>query len=228
MSPLRSSLFAAPALAALLLGTLIAGGCGASPAGSDSTSSSGVPSSAHIIARTATAASTDEVDGHQYLKVSASCHDGEQMLAGGYSLEDVFESDYFLLAAYPSAPGTWTVRTDSGSTYQLQAIVYCLSGYPPLGLRILRDNSCPAGTVQTNSGFDSTSPDNSPGTGISYVICGSRHLTATGSGFLVGGTEVDCTSQSTGTSLSETRSFSYTCSVADSRTPTATIVITGT
>jgi len=222
MSLLRRPLFAAPTLAALLLGTLIAGGCGAGPA------SSGVPSSAHIIARTATAASTDEVDGHHYLRASASCHEGEQMLTGGYSVDDVFESDYFLLAAYPSAPDTWTVRTDSGSTYQLQAIAYCLSGYPPLGLTILRAKSCPEGTVQTDSGFESTSPDNSPGTVITYVICGSRHLTATGSGFLVGGTEVACTSQSTGTSLSETRSFSYTCSIADSRTPTATIVITGT
>jgi hypothetical protein len=228
MSPLRTPLPTATALAIfLLVVTVQAGGCGESSAGSISgpSSSSSVPAKVVIITRTSTATSSEDTVDH-LLKVSASCHAGEQMLAGGYSLEDVFESDYFLLATYPAAPGMWTVRTNSGSHYQLQTIVYCLSGYPLLGLQILRSETCPAGMVETAGGFSSTSTNGPPETMTSYVICGSRHLIATAKGFLLGSTEVECTNQSTGNNFSETRSFAYTCSVAESPTPTATTVKT--
>lgn len=216
MSLLRRPSPTAPSLAALLLAVaLIADGCGVTSTGSGSSSSSVVPPTAHIIARTSTATSSEDTDDH-HLKVSASCHSGEQMLGGGYSLQGVFESDYTLLAFYPAAPATWTVRTDSGSTYQLQTIVYCLASYPSLGLKILRAKTCPAGMVQTASGVSATGVDAAPSNVTPYAVCGSHHLTATAKGFHVGSTEVDCVSESTGDNFSETRSFSYTCSVTSS------------
>jgi hypothetical protein len=217
MSLMRRPSRVAPALAALLLAvSLIAGGCGVPS--TNSSSSSVVPSTALIIARTSTASSPVGIEGH-HLTASASCRPGEQMLGGGYSLQGVFESDYMVLATYPAAPGTWTVRTASGSTYQLQTIVYCLASYPSLGLQIQRAESCPAGMVQTATGFSSTSADSAPGTVTHYVVCGSQHLSATAKGFRVGSSELDCVNQSTGNNLSETRSFAYTCSVAQSPPP---------
>jgi hypothetical protein len=210
MSRNKKNLIAAPALlASLLLITLAAGaGCGLTSA---STASSTPPSSAVILTRMSPFLNSPiGIDHH--LSASASCRPGEQMLAGGYIAQDVFESDYFVLATYPSTAATWTVSVDSGSTFQLQALVYCLSSYPSLGMQILQVNSCPAGAVPTAIGFKSTSRYARPGT--PYVLCSFHYAVATSTGFRLGSTEVTCANQSTGNSLSESRTFSYICSVS--------------
>ena len=159
-------------------------------------------------------ASADSPAGtDHHLTVSASCRSGGQMLAGGYTAVDVFESDYSLLSTYPSAQNTWTVSTDSGSSYGLQTFVYCLSSTSSLGIQRLQANACPVGTVRLSAGFQGVSSSK----GIAstpYVLCASHGITATASGFRMGDTELDCADQATGDDRSESRSFSYTCTVA--------------
>jgi hypothetical protein len=200
----------APALLALLLVIVLAAdaGCGLS-----STSAS-PPTSAVIVTRMSAMANSPIGSVH-HLDVSISCDPGEQMLAGGYVAEDVFESDYSVLTNYPSGVATWTVSVDSGSTFQLEAMVYCLSSYPSLGIQILRADTCPPGAVQTAMGFQGANPygPSGPSTGTPYMLCSFHYAVATGAGFRLGSTEVTCASQSTGNNLSESRTFSYTCSV---------------
>jgi hypothetical protein len=145
-----------------------------------------------------------------HLTVSASCQSGEQVLAGGHAAVDVFESDYTLLSSYPSAADTWTVSADSGSSYELQTFVYCLSSTPSLGIQRLQASACPVGTARLGAGFQgaisSTGSAATP-----YVLCASHGVTATASGFRVGETEVDCVNQATGDDRTESRTFSYTC-----------------
>ncbi len=192
-------------LAPLLAATLLTVGCGTS------SSAGHLPGAAAITARTATVSSPIGSDHH--LSVSALCRPGEQMLAGGYEIEDVFESDYTLLASYPATVDTWTVRADSGSTFQLEAIAYCLSPYPSLGIHVVQGGRCPTGAVELSRGTYSSEPYSVT---TQYVVCGHGQVAATSNGFRVGSLEVDCASQSTGNSLSETRSFSYTCAVTRS------------
>jgi hypothetical protein len=133
------------------------------------------------------------------------------MVAGGYAVVGVFESDYSLLATYPSADQTWTVSADSGSTYTLQSLVYCLSASPSLGIQRLQARNCPPGTVHLSSGFYGAIPLGGNTATTPYVLCASRGVTPTAQGFRVGTTELDCASQATGDSQSESRTFSYTC-----------------
>jgi hypothetical protein len=143
--------------------------------------------------------------GNYHLTASASCRSGEQELGGGYVLNDVFESDYQLEASYPSSMTTWTVSTNSSSHYQLQALVYCVQAYPALGLTILQAPACLEGSVQLSSGFNAGQAD---------VLCATHFVRAgaTPDSFWLGTVEVQCAAASTGSSLSETRSFSFTCS----------------
>lgn len=163
---------------------------------------------AAIVTRTASADSPAGADHH--LSVSASCLPGEQMLAGGYALVDVFESDYQLLSNYPAAAATWSVASDSGSSYQLQAFAYCLVNAPPLGIRALQASACPAGMTRLSQGFKGADPF-SGAAGTPYALCAARGVTLTAHGINVDGLELDCASQATGNDLSETRSFSSTC-----------------
>lgn len=153
-----------------------------------------------IITRSASANSPEDSDHH--LSVSVSCHPGEQMLAGGYALDDVFESDYMLLASYPATDNTWRVETDSGSHYQLQVLAYCLTNSPSLGIRALQASACPAGMTRLSQGVNHATP---------YALCAAHGATLTAHGIQVGALEFDCASQATGTDQSETRSFSYIC-----------------
>ncbi len=180
----------------LLFVALTCSGCGAS----STSGGAGSP----VVITTRTAMTSSPAGGDHHLTVSASCQPGEQLVAGGYAAVGVFESDYTLLATYPSAATTWTVRANSGSSYQLQAIVYCLASYPSLGIQIHQASVCPAGTVRLSMGFQGA---------ISYVVCSAHGATPTANGFRLGSTEVDCMSHATGTSSSESRTFSYTCVV---------------
>jgi len=200
----------APALLVPLLVIVLtaAAGCGLS-----STSGSS-PRSAVIVTHMSAMASSPIGSVH-HLNVSVSCHPDEQMLAGGYVAEDVFESDYSVLTSYPSSATTWTVSVDSGSTFQLQALVYCLSSYPSLGIQILWADTCPPGEVQTAMGFQRANAygPSATSTGTPYVLCSFHYAVATGAGFRLGSSVVTCASQSTGNNLSESRTFSYTCAV---------------
>jgi hypothetical protein len=161
------------------------------------------PSQVHIVAHSVTVTA---IEGSNYhLTASASCGSGEQELGGGYVLSDVFESDYQLQASYPSSTTTWTVSTNSSSHYQLQVLVYCVQAYPALGVMILQASVCPAGSVQLSSGLQAGQTD---------VLCATHFVRAgaTPGSFWLGTVEVHCSAASTGNSLSETRSFSYTCS----------------
>jgi hypothetical protein len=203
----RSSALLVLALGSLLV-ALVCGGC--RPA----SVSGGSVAAGVIVTRTASASSSAGADHH--LTVSASCRSDEQMLAGGYAAVAVFESDYTLLSTYPSAIDTWTVSTDSGSSYQLEAFVYCLSSYPSLGIQIHQSGDCPTGAVRLSTGLQGVNPFTGTA-GTPYVLCASRDVTPTSQGFRVGSTELDCASQATGNSLSESRTFSYTCTARASR-----------
>ena len=194
-------------LAALLV-ALVCGGC--RPA----SVSGGSGGAGVIVTRTASANSPAGADHH--LTVSASCRSEEQMVAGGYAAAAVFESDYTLLSTYPSAVDTWTVSTDSGSSYQLQTFVYCLVSSPSLGIQIHQSGACPTGTVPLTTGFQGANPLSGTA-GTPYVVCASRDVTPTSQGFRVGSTELDCARQATGNSQSESRTFSYTCTARPSQ-----------
>jgi hypothetical protein len=163
---------------------------------------------AAIVTHSASADSPAGSDHH--LSVSASCLPGEQMLAGGYALVDVFESDYQLLSSYPAAADTWSVASDSGSSYQLQVFAYCLANAPSLGIRALQASACPAGMTRLSQGFKGADPF-SGNAGTPYALCAARGVTPAAHGIRVDGFELDCASQATGNDLSETRSFSSTC-----------------
>ncbi len=134
----------------------------------------------------------------------ASCWAGEQLIAGGYSATDVFESDYFLDASYPSAPNAWMVSVHSGSYFALQVYVYCLRSGPALGARIIQGSACPAGTTRLSQGQRGGAP---------YTLCAAHAVTAgaTVGDFQVSSYTAHCANSSTGSNLSETRSFAYTC-----------------
>lgn len=166
------------------------------------------PRVAGVITRMASADSPAGVDHH--LSVSVSCRPGEQLLVGGYAAVAVFESDYTLLSSYPAADNTWTVSANSGSSYQLQAFAYCLAAYPSLGIRALKAATCPEGMAHLASGVRDANPD-SGSAGTSYVLCAAHGVTPTAHGVRVGAIELDCASHATGSDLSESRTFSYTC-----------------
>ncbi|HKT38383.1 MAG TPA: hypothetical protein VJR48_08415, partial [Ktedonobacterales bacterium] len=170
------------------------------------------PRAAGVIMRMASADSPAGDDHH--LSVSASCRPGEQLLAGGYAAVAVFESDYSLLSFYPAADNTWTVSANSGSSYQLQAFAYCLVASPSLGIRALRAATCPEGMARLASGIGGANPD-SGNAGTPYVLCAAHGVTPTAHGVRVGAIELDCASHATGSDLSESRTFSYTCVTAD-------------
>jgi hypothetical protein len=161
-----------------------------------------------IVTRLASASSPAGADHH--LDVSVSCRPGEQLLAGGYAAVAVFESDYTLLSIYPATDTTWRVAANSGSSYQLQALAYCLASSPSLGIRALQASACPRGTVHLTGGFKGFDPDRA-GTGMPYVLCASRGVTPTARGIRVGHIELDCASHATGDEQSESRTFSFTC-----------------
>jgi hypothetical protein len=125
-------------------------------------------------------------------------------VAGGYVLDEVFESDYQLQDAYPSSTTTWTVSATSSSHYRLQTLVYCVQAYPALGLRVLQATTCPTGSVQLSSGQHAAQ---------AVALCADHFVQAgtTPGSFRLGNLEVQCAATSTGNDLSETRSFSYTC-----------------
>ena len=125
------------------------------------------------------------------------------MVAGGYELNDVFESDYTLLASYPAANDTWRVEANSGSTYQLEALAYCLVAYPSLGIQVIQASACPAGMTLLSQGQDDTATP--------HALCAARGVALAPHGLRVGETELDCASQATGNDQSESRSFAYTC-----------------
>ena len=134
----------------------------------------------------------------------ATCAAGEQLLGGGYSATDVFESDYALDANYPSAPNTWAVSVHSGSHFALQVYAYCLRSGPALGVRIIQGSACPAGTTRLSQGQRGGAP---------YTLCAAHAVTtgATVGDFQVSSYTAHCANSSTGSSISETRSFAYTC-----------------
>lgn len=150
-----------------------------------------------------TSATVDTAPAYRATLV-ASCEASEQLIAGGYSATDVFESDYFLDASYPSAPNAWTVSVHSGSHFALQVFAYCLRSGPALGTRIIQGSACPAGTTRLSQGQRGGAP---------YTLCAAHAVTA---GAIVGDFQVSsyaghCAASSTGSILSETRSFAYTC-----------------
>lgn len=170
--------------------------------------SGATPRAGDIITRMVSANSPGEGDHH--LSVSVSCRPGEQMLAGGYAVVAVFESDYTLLAFYPAADNIWAVSADSGSSYQLQAFAYCLAGTPSLGIQALEAATCPAGMAHLADGARDVNPA-SGGAGTPYVLCAARGVTLTPHGIRVGSAELDCAHHATGSDLSESRTFSFTC-----------------
>jgi hypothetical protein len=198
-------------LSALVLLTLFALLTGCARAGSTrAPQPTDTPSVATIVTRTASADSPAGSDHH--LTVSASFRPGEQLLGGGYILDDVFESDYSLIAAYPATDHTWTVSADSGSSYQLQALAYCLVGSPSLGIQALQAATCPTGMTLLSEGGRDT-PSFSGANGAPYVLCAARGVTQTAHGIRVGALELDCAHAATGNDQSESRSFSYTCAM---------------
>lgn len=205
-SMLRRSQMARLGVAAVALIALLTACAPRGPAKSAQTPQPAGPPA--IVTRSASADAPEGSDYH--LSVSASCRPGEQMLAGGYALEDVFESDYRLLADYPAANNTWRVDTESGSHYQLQALTYCLTNSPSLGIQALQASACPAGMTLLRQGFKGATPLTGSA-GTPYTLCAARGVTLTAHGVRVGGVELDCASQATGNDLSETRSFSSTC-----------------
>lgn len=160
------------------------------------------PSQVHIMTHSTTVTAVE--GGNYHLTASAACRPGEQEVGGGYVLDDVFESDYQLQDFYPSSTTAWMVSATSGSHYQLQVLIYCVQAYPALGLQVLQAPTCPTGSVQLSRGQHATQP---------VVLCADHFVragTAPGS-FWLGNLEVQCAASSTGNNLSETRSFSYTC-----------------
>jgi hypothetical protein len=93
------------ALMACLI-VLAGGGCGAGASSRPSGGTGGIV--------THTASATSPAGGDHHLTVSVTCAPGEHLLAGGYAVVNVFESDYSLHSTYPSADATWTVGTESG------------------------------------------------------------------------------------------------------------------
>lgn len=198
---------AAFGLSTVVLLALLAA-CGqAAPAQAPATSGA-TPRVAGVITRMASADSP--AGGDHHLSVSVSCRPGEQLLAGGYAAVAVFESDYTLLSSYPAADNTWTVSANSGSSYQLQAFAYCLAGYPSLGIRALEAAACPEGMAHVADGVRNANPD-SGNAGTPYALCAAHGVTPTAHGIRVGAIELDCASHATGSDLSESRTFSYTC-----------------
>jgi hypothetical protein len=105
---------------------------------------------------------------------------------------------------FPSSLTSWTVRAHSISHYQLETQVYCLQAYPSLDVRLVKASSCSSGTIQVSGGYDSD---------VRYVLCAARFITPgpTANSIRVGSLKVECMNQATGTNLSESRTFSYTC-----------------
>ena len=136
--------------------------------------------------------------------LTASCGAGEQLLAGGYNATDVFESALFLEASYTASLHTWTVSAHSISHFDLQALVYCLRGGPSLGVRLMPGATCPAGMTPLSQGQRGSSAS---------TLCAAHDVTvgATPGDFQVGAFAAHCASATAGSSISETRSFSYTC-----------------
>lgn len=161
------------------------------------------PSRVTIVSRSATVSAQE--GGNYHLTASASCRPGEQLLAGGYTLDDVWESDYVLEANYLVNSTTWTVRTNSSSHYQLEAFAYCVQDYPDLGIQRVQATQCPSGSVLLSSGIQASTPVAL--CALHYVMMGTAPQS-----FRLGAVEVHCEASSTGNSLSETRSFSFTCS----------------
>jgi hypothetical protein len=118
------------------------------------------------------------------LTASASCPGAEQLLGGGFST-----GRSFVDASYPSAPGTWTVRLDNtnGVAQTLTAVVVCLrapfaigtsiqtaAAAVPLGPPTHAVAACPAGSVATGGGFDTTLTDRPDGTSVSGAVITSK------------------------------------------------------
>jgi hypothetical protein len=185
---------------------LLALAAGCANGGAGNTSTGGPTASSDRVSIVSYSNSVESPSGgDHHLTAAASCKAGEQMLAGGYVADDVFESAFFLDASYPSASATWTVNANSISNYRLEALVYCLQAYPSLDIQILQANECPNATILLSQGVQGPTP---------YILCASAHYVSPlsgGSGFRIGSVAVRCGDASTGTTISETRSFSYTC-----------------
>jgi hypothetical protein len=191
------ALMASIGLLLLLTACGVANGAGTVP-----TFPAAPPSQVTIVSHSATVAAQE--GGNYHLAASASCKPGEQLLGGGYILSDVWESDYSLEANYPANTSTWTVRANSGSHYDLEALVYCVQAYPDLGLQVLQAVECPTGSAMLSSGTQGSTP---------LALCASHYVMSgtTPHSFRLGAVVVQCQTSSTGNNLSETRSFSYTC-----------------
>lgn len=139
------------------LAGMLVSACGASPATETVLPARGTQD-ARIVVRAATSQTTES--GEQRITQSASCRAGEQLVGGGFSTSDVFESAVFALEDYPSAPNTWTVTASSISHFTLAAEAYCVPAAPVLAMRSVSATisgagsvACPAGTVLLGGGF---------------------------------------------------------------------------
>lgn len=148
--------------------------------------------------------------------LAPACGPGEQLLAGGYNATDVFESALFLDASYPSSLHTWTVSAHSTSSFDLQALLYCLRGGPSLGEQIVVNGACPRGTTLLSQGErgQGTMPlSQGIRSATTTTLCAAHDVTlgARLGDFQVGGYAAHCANTALGSNLSETRAFSYTC-----------------
>jgi len=173
-----------------------------------------LPATGLIVTYSASATVSSAPDNRTTL--AASCGAGEQLLAGGYNATDVFESALFLDASSPASLQTWTVSAHSISHFALQALVYCLRSGPSLGERITLGAMCPTGMTPLSQGHlgQGTTPLSQGIRGATITtLCAAHDVTvgATPGDFQVGAFAAHCASATTGSSLSETRSFSYTC-----------------
>lgn len=104
---------------------------------------------------------------------SASCVSGEQMLGGGYYVEDTNEI-YTADASYPSAQNTWTatIFNNSTATMNLWAYAICLQANFAASVQIVHTSqsltagaadtavsvTCPGGIASSGGGYQAATP----------------------------------------------------------------------
>jgi hypothetical protein len=112
---------------------------------------------------------------------TAGCQSGEQMLSGGYYVQDT-NTLYNAEASYPSAANAWSasITNNTPQAMTLYAYVVCLNANYSLGIQIVNNSAAPftSGTVV----------DTVACPGGSVVLGGGFKSTPANSGFVVGST----------------------------------------
>lgn len=125
------------------------------------------------------------------VSVNAVCASGEQMLDGGYYVQDTNEI-YTASSSYPSAANTWTatVYNNSSQPMTLWSYVVCLQANFPINVQIAHSSqslsagapdtavsvTCPGGIGSSGGGYQITTP--SPSGLASVFVDGSQPTVA--------------------------------------------------